>query len=154
MACEHVKWQPKWTIEKYDKDGNLYDVLEIDGNCLLNEGITEMWNLITGKSATAWSTNSYIGVGDSTTAAVATQSGLLGANKKYIQVDDTYPVVAGQTVTYEATFGPDDANFDWREITVANGSSDTAKNMNRKVQDMGRKAQGATWVARLQISLS
>ncbi|HHX13043.1 MAG TPA: hypothetical protein GX731_09480, partial [Clostridiales bacterium] len=32
---EHAKWQPKWTIEKYDKNMKLYDTEEIDGNLLL-----------------------------------------------------------------------------------------------------------------------
>jgi len=41
LIKDNIKWQPKWTIEKYDKDMKLYETEEIDGNLLLNEGITE-----------------------------------------------------------------------------------------------------------------
>ncbi|OPX46390.1 hypothetical protein CLHUN_02060 [Ruminiclostridium hungatei] len=62
---EHAKWQPKWIIEKYDGNMRLYDVEEIDGNLLLNEGITELFTLLIGGSATTFSNaNAYIGIGD------------------------------------------------------------------------------------------
>jgi len=37
---------------------------------------------------------------------------------------------------------------------VANGSSDAAVNLNRKVQNLGTKASGTTWIAQLTITLS
>ncbi len=150
-----AKWQPRWVVKKYDEDGNLYDTVELDGNCLLNEGITEMWKLITGKGGTAFNNaNAYIGVGSGTTSEFPTQTGLQGASKAYMKLDSAYPVIEGQTVKFQATFGPNDGNFEWQEITVANGSSDSAINLNRAVGDLGRKAQGTTWLAYLEVTLS
>lgn len=152
---EKANWKPHWIIEKYDKNGKLYEVMDFDGNLLLNEGITEMLNLIGGIGGTAFSNaNAYIGIGESTTAAAATQTGLQGSTKTYKSMDAGYPSVTNQTITYQATYGPDDANNEWQEVTIANGNSDIAKNMNRKVQDMGRKAQGTTWIARCSVTLA
>jgi len=61
---------------------------------------------------------------------------------------------SAQKATWQATFGSDEANFTWNEITVANGNSDSAMNLNRKVQSMGTKASGTTWVVQVSITLS
>ena len=158
---EKGKWKAKWKIIKYKseedyKAGRIAEVLEFDGNLLLNEGINLIWTLICGGTGTAFnSTNSYIGVGDSTTAASATDTGLLGTNKLYRAMDSGYPIYgSNQQATWRATFGSADANFAWNEITVANGNSDTAVNLNRKVQSMGTKISGAVWTAQLTVTLS
>lgn len=153
---EHAKWHPRWEIEKYDKNMNLYAIEEIKGNLLTNEGITALLTLLIGGAETAFdNTNTYIGVGDGTTAADASQTGLLGTNKTYIGMDSTYPQVSGQTVIFRSTFGPDDGNHDWREFTVANGNSDSAKNLNRKVESALRtKANPDTWVIQLSVTIS
>jgi len=154
---EHAKWQPKWKIEKYDGNMNLYAVEEIEGNLLLTEGIGEFMKAACGiAGATAFNNaNAYIGVGDGTTAASATQTGLVGPNKTYKPMDATYPQVSGQTVTFRATYGPNDGNHNWREFTVANGNSDSAKNLNRKVESALRtKVNPDTWIVQLQISIS
>lgn len=155
-VSENVKWQPKWIIEKYDKDMRLYDVEEIEGNLLLNEGITSLLTLLIGGSETPFNnSNAYIGVGNGTTAASATQTGLLGTNKSYAPMDSTYPQVSNNVVTFRSTFGPDDGNHEWREFTVANGLSDSAKNLNRKVESVLRtKASPDTWVIQLQVTIS
>lgn len=154
--CDRGKWKPKWVIEKYDKNMKLYEIEEIEGNLLLNEGITELLTLLIGGSATPFNNaNAYIGVGDGTTTANASQTGLLGTNKTYMPMDATYPQVNGNTVTFRATFGPDDGNHAWREFTVANGNSDSAKNLNRKVESAQRvKANPDTWIIQLQITIS
>lgn len=153
---EYAKWQPKWKIEKYDKDMNLYDIEDIDGNLLLNEGITSLLTLLIGGSETAFNNaNAHVGVGDGTDGAIATQTGLIGTNKTYRPMDSTFPQVAGQTVTFRSTFGPDDGNHNWREFTVANGVSDSAKNLNRKVESALRtKTSPDTWVVQLQVTIS
>lgn len=156
MVCDNIKWQPKWIIEKYDKDLKLYEKEVIDGNLLLNEGIEELLKLLIGDTATAFSNaNAYIGVGDGTTAADASQTGLVGTNKTYVAMDTGYPQVTGNVVTFSATFGPEEGNHAWREFTVCNGDSDTAKNLNRKVESALRsKVSPDTWVIRLQITIS
>jgi len=158
-VAERARWMPHWKIEKYHGDDvcpeNLFEVDEFDGNCLLNEGITELLNLLIGGTATAFNNaNAYIGIGDSNTAAVASQTGLQAAvNKLYKAMDGTYPQVLNQTVTFRATFGSSDANFSWQEFTVANGNSDAAKNLSRKVENHGTKATD-TWVVSLTVTIA
>jgi hypothetical protein len=132
--------------------------LRFPGNCLLNEGINELWTLVAGTGATKFDNgNAYIGVGDTASpAADPAQTGLQAStNKKYNGMDTSYPTYgASQKVTHRATFASGDANFAWAEITVANGNSDASKNLNRKVQAMGTKASGTSWVATQEITLS
>jgi hypothetical protein len=149
------KWQPRWKIEKYNPQGVLYAVEEFAGNKLLDEGVTAMWNLIAGLGGTPFNNaNSHIGVGDSTTAASGEQTGLLGANKLYKAVDPTYPQLSAQTITYRATYGSGEAAFAFEEFTIANGDSDSAVNICRKVESHGVKALNDTWVVSLSITLS
>jgi len=157
---ERAKWQARWTIKKYDNDeayraGVPSSVEVYDGNLLLNEGINTMLTLLIGGAATVYdNTNARVGVGDSSAAVDAAQTDLQAAvNKLYKAMDATYPQVSGQTVTFRATFGADDANFAWNEISVDNGAV-AGKNLNRKVQSMGAKANPATWVASLQVTIS
>jgi hypothetical protein len=149
------KWQPKWKIEKYNVLGELYAVEEFAGNKLLGEGVTAMWNLIAGLGGAPFNNaNSYIGVGDGTTPASGEQTGLLGANKLYKAVDPTYPQINAQTITYRATFGSGEAAWAWQEFTIANGDSDSAINICRKVEDHSTKPLNDTWVVSLSITLS
>lgn len=154
---ELAKWQPKWRIEKYDGNMNLYDVEEIEGNKLLVEGISEFMKVACGISgATPFDgVNAYIGVGDGTTAANASQTGLMGTNKTYRPMDSGYPQVKDNVMTFRATFGPDYGNHKWREFTVANGGSDSAKNLNRLVEaPLREKVAPDTWVMELQVTIS
>lgn len=159
---DFAKWRPVFVIEKWASDADReagmppIEVVRVEGNLLLNEGITEMLNLLIGAGGTAFSAaNARIGVGDSDTAAAAAQTDLQAAvNKLYKAMDATYPQVAGQTVTFRATFTGAEANFVWKEITVANSADGTGKNLNRKVQDMGTKVSPASWTASLSITVS
>ena len=87
LALTHVADKPTmirrhWKIEKYQGDfkeakdipASLkpLEVVEFEGNLLLNEGINELWTLVCAATATRFdNTNAYIGVGDSATAADA-----------------------------------------------------------------------------------
>lgn len=129
----------------------------INGNLLLNEGIDEMWTLVAGTGGTAFTNaNAYLGVGDSNTAAAASQTGLQAStNKLYKAMDTSYPTYGtSQYATWRSTFESADGNFAWNEYTVANGNSDSADNMNRKVDAQGTKQSGQTWELTLQITLS
>ena len=126
-------------------------------NLLLNEGINELWTLVCGTGATKFdSANAYIGAGDSDTAASAAQTGLQAAsNKLYKAMDGGYPTYgSSQKATWRSTFGTSEANWAWEEITVANGNSDSADNLNRKVQSMGTKTSAYARTATLDITLS
>jgi len=164
----------KWTVQRYENQqafeagtptpvldaqtGELLPaVSEVIGNMLLNEGIGEFLDLACGLGTpTAFSNaNAYIGVGDSTTAESASQTDLQAStNKTYKAMSASYPSRSGQTVTWRAVFGSSDANYSWQGLWVANASSGTGKNLNRKVSNQGTKASGQTWTLDLAITLS
>jgi hypothetical protein len=142
------------TKQFYDR---LYAREIFRGNCLLYEGINELFTLICGTGATKFdSGNANLGVGDSATAADPAQTGLQAAtNKLYKAMDGGYPTYgSSQKGTWRSTFGSDDANWPWNEFTVANGGSDAAKNLNRKVEAKGTKGSGTTWILTHDVSLS
>lgn len=170
---EAIHYSPVWTIQRFASEeafkkgrpGYCYDgetglmlpaVSVFDGNLLLNEGITALLNLLTGAAETAFSNaNSYLGVGDSATAAAATDTGLVAStNKLYKAMEATYPQISAQTVTFRSVFGTSEANFAWNEFTVASGNSDAADNLNRKVEAEGTKTSGQTWTLDLAITFS
>ena len=132
-----------------------YDVSRFEGNIGLNEGIAELWDLACGLgSPTAYnSANARVGVGDSTTAEAATQTGLLGLNTAFKAMDTGYPSRSAQTVSFRGTFGGTEANFAWQEFTVDNGATPN-KNLIRKVSDQGTKTSGQTWELTIQITMS
>jgi len=161
MIHDSFSYKTAWQIKKYENDqayahGEAYETVDIDGNLLLNEGITELLNLLIGAAATAFNNaNAYIGVGDSTTAEGATQTDLQATtNKTYKAMAATFPQVSAQTVTFQSVFTGTDANYAWQEFTVSNTSSGTGKNLNRKVSNQGTKVSGQTWTVQLQITLS
>lgn len=129
---------------------------EFEGNVFLNEGINLIWTLVCGGSGTPFdNANSYLGVGNGTDPEDATQTGLTGASKLYKGMDSGYPQFGSeQKAVWRATFNGNEANFAWQEFTVANGSSDTAINLNRKVSDQGTKVSGATWILTLTLKIS
>jgi len=171
------KTKTLWKIHRfYDPDGKVEDlarkgypideliklfkdrfinVSEFEGNVFLNEGINLIWTLVCGGSGTPFnSANSYLGVGNGTTAEDPTQTGLLGSSKLYKKVDSGYPQYgSNQQVVFRATYGGTEANFAWNEFTVANGSSDTAVNLNRKVSSKGTKTSGSTWILTLTLKI-
>ena len=98
---EPLTWKARWKVEKYH--GNLpyeivrydvkpYEVIEGEGNLLLNEGINALFTLICGTGATKYdNSNARLGVGNSNSAAAASQTGLLGGSSKFNDMDGGYP---------------------------------------------------------------
>jgi hypothetical protein len=162
MIPDNIMYKTAWMIRKFADDAAFvadmpYDVSAFEGNLLLNEGIGEALDLLAGTgSPTAYSNaNAYLGVGDSNTAASASQTALQAAtNKTYKAMASTYPSRASQTTTWRAVFASGDANYSWQEFTIINASSDTGKNLNRKVSDQGTKASGQTWTLDMTLVLS
>lgn len=162
MSAEKVGYTPRWTITKFADDEAFerrehFEVVEVPGNLLLNEGITEFLALIAGTGGTAFSNaNARLGVGDSNTAAAAAQTALQAVtNKLYKTMEAGYPTVTGQSIAFRAVFGSAEANFAWEEFSVMNGADEaTAKNLNRKVSAQGTKAAGQTWQLDLTIAFS
>ena len=130
-----------------------YQIIEGEGNCLLNSGIDEMWDLIVGGSSNHFdNTNAQIGVGDSSTAADATQTDLQAAtNKTYKGMESGYPTSTSQKATFKSSFGDSEANYTWNEWVVKQSTS--AKCLNRKVENLGTKTSG-TWTLEVSITLS
>lgn len=170
---DRALYRTHWTIRRYADDaayraGTPTPVVdgagqalpgesEIEGNLLLNEGIAELWDLVIASGTpTAFSNaNAYIGVGDSSTAAAASQTGLQAStNLAYAAMESGYPSRTNQTVTWRAVFGTSVANFAWNEFTVANGNSNSGDNLNRVVSAQGTKASGQTWTVDVSITLS
>lgn len=158
---EHGKYRTTWTVRKYVDDaafaaGRSFATDVIEGNLLLNEGITRLLNLLIGGGGTVFSNaNAFIGVGDSTTAESASQTGLSAStNKLYKAMQSGYPQISAQTVTFRAQFTGSEANFAWNEFTVSNGNSDASENLNRKVAPNGTKANGQTWTVDVAITWS
>lgn len=128
---------------------------EVKGNLLLNEGIAEMLDLMAGEgSPTAFNTaNARIGVGDSSTAAAATQTDLQAAtNKTYKGMNGVYPTRTAQTMDWQADFTSGEANYAWQEWVIDNGAS-AAKTLNRKVESLGTKSTG-TWTLTGSVTIS
>jgi len=134
---------------------NFVSYKRIDGNIFLNEGINYIWQLVNNPSGlTAFGSNTCLGVGDGTTTESATQTGLQGTNKFYKGVDSGYPQVSGTSFIVRSTFANTEANFTWNEWTVANGCSDSFINLNRKVESLGTKQSGSTWVLQVSLTIS
>ncbi|MFA5309665.1 MAG: hypothetical protein WC370_09315 [Dehalococcoidales bacterium] len=164
---ESAKWLCRYTLSKYREDigpyrgGEAefrrrfqpYEVISGEGNCLLNTGIDEMWDLICGDSANHFSSAAaQIGVGDSSTAAAAAQTDLQAAsNKTYKEMDSGYPSSTAQKATFKSSFGTSEANYTWNEWVVRQSSS--GKCLNRKVENLGTKSSG-TWTLQVDITLA
>ncbi len=174
---EHGRMETQWIIHKWrDPDDrvacllrsgftqmfiqNIYpdrlkSVETINKNCLLNEGIQYILDIITGIQAapTLWdSGHARVGVGDDSTAATAAQTDLLGT-KTYASMDATYPSRSGQTVSFRGTFGDGQAQYAWEEFVVDNGAA-SGKTLNRRVESKGTKGAGESWSLTVQITLS
>lgn len=153
---ENAHWKCDWKLIKWDTDiNNPYEVVDVARNIVLDVGVEELWKIVGGLAgATPFSNgNAVIGVGRNNTAEAATQTGLLDASAVYKAIESNFPTVSGRTITYQATFGNDEANFTWNEMTVQNGTGANAKALNRRVQNLGTKVAG-NWTLRVTFSLA
>lgn len=133
-------YEVTWVVEDLD---NQREVARFSGNVALDVGLRELVKLFIGSGGTAYSSaNARIGVGDGNQAPDRAQTGLLGANKAYKAMNPGYPQVSsdGFTVTFQATFGPSEALFNWQEFVVDNGTVA----FNRRIQNVGTKS-GGSW---------
>ena len=153
-------WAVTSTVEKWDKADDRAlglppnDTVSVEDNLLVNEGIQLLLDLLIGAGGTAFNNaNSYIGVGDSTTAASAAQTGLqASSNKDYQAMESSFPSRSSQTVTWKAVWGSSEGNFAWNEWSIANGNSDSGTNLNRKVASLGTKSSGSEWTLTVTIT--
>ncbi|MCU7845300.1 MAG: hypothetical protein KZQ93_15835 [Candidatus Thiodiazotropha sp. (ex Monitilora ramsayi)] len=162
-AVEKPNIHKLWTVRKFRSEAERlsgaepYEVVKFEENVLLNEGAALWAGFLIGEAGTVFdNTNAYLGVGDSSTAEDAAQTGLQAAtNKLYKGMEASYPQRTGGQITWRAVFADAEANWAWNEVSLANGATgDAAVNLNRRVPgNLGTKASGS-WTLDLQITLS
>lgn len=134
-----------------------FEVIEFEGNLMMNVGINVMLDLLMGAAGTVFSNaNAYLGVGDSAAAAAAAQTDLqAGVNKTYVGMNGGFPVVGTTAITFQSDFTAALGNYAWEECATFNGNNPpVAAMLNRKVQPLGTKAVGATWTLSMAITIS
>jgi len=140
--------------EEWRKTHAPEEVIELEKNCLLNGGITELWGIFIGSSVNHFdNSNTEIGVGDSSDAAAATQTDLQAStNKAYLTMDASYPIVSSQSVIFMAVAGTSVANFAWNEWVIKQTTSGVC--LNRKVASLGTKTSSYSWIITATITLA
>lgn len=171
-----IQWKAKWKVEKYNGDdvtGVPYEVIEKEGNLLMNGGASCIWQTLIGNGSAGAggnltyfnNSNAAIGVGTSQAAAAATQTDLQAAagtaNQIRKAMDATYPThtdgttATSGTITFRSTFGTADANFTWYEWGVFNSpTAATGRMLNRKQENLGSKTSASTWTFSVSLSLA
>ena len=109
---------------------------------------------LVGEAITAFNAaNSYIGVGDSSTAFAASQTDLQAAtNKLRKAMEASYPTRATNVLTFRSLFGTSEANFAWNEWGVFNAAAAGAM-LNRKVEALGTKTSAQSWQLTVTLTL-
>ena len=151
------------TFEKYVKPD---DTAMAIGNGLTTAGLNRITSLIiAGGGQGATNTASRLGTGNSTTAFAVGQTDLqaaAGSSNRWFQImDATFPTQSNGVLTFKSTFASADGNYAWQEWcvdigtpTVSSGNTVAALMLNRKVESLGTKAAGASWVLTSTITLS
>lgn len=184
LTAEKALWRPVARVEKFayadldrlgllDVDGSAlraegvkpYETRISEGNLLLNAGINRLISLLIGAGGQAY-TNTFarLGVGEGTTAAVATQTDLVGPGKYFKACDAGFPNGStAQTLTAQATYDTNTANFAWNEWGIDSGGAGASTSgatvggvlLNRKVPSpsLGTKASG-TWVLTVTVTIA
>jgi hypothetical protein len=113
---------------------------------MTNAGATFAAQAITNDASPVFFTNAnaYLGVGDSATAFVATQTDLVGGNKFRKVADATYPQRSTNVVTFRSTFATSEANFTWAEWGTFNATT-AGTMLSRKVDALGTKTAAQSW---------
>lgn len=181
LTADRMLWRPVARVEKFshedldrlgllDVDGSAlraeglkpYGVAVSEGNLLANAGINRLLSLLIGGGGQAYTaTYTRLGVGDGTTAATATDTNLAGPSRYFKAMDNGFPHGStAQTLTAQATYDTNTANFAWNEWAIDQGGAGTSTSgtvvgaplLNRKVPSpsLGTKTSG-TWVLTVTI---
>jgi hypothetical protein len=142
------------------------DIVVSVGNLLTTAGLNRITSLIIGGGGqAATNTSARLGTGNSTTAAAVGQTDLqaaAGSANRWFQImDASFPTQSNGVLTFKSTFASADGNYAWQEWcvdigtpTVSSGNTVAALMLNRKVESLGTKASGASWVLTSTITLS
>lgn len=145
--------------------GAVADVL-VSRNSFTNVGLQWMWQMMAGQLRDADGTlNDHLGaarvvVGDGSRAFDLRDTRLVGEETAQATLEPGYPTIALQApgddghaagvISFLATFGEDQAAFDWQERGVVTAQGVL---LDRSVQDQGRKVLGAVWQLRADLFL-
>lgn len=156
MTSDGFHWTTSVTIEKWDdeqdRDAGLPPdrVETYEGNVGLNEGINEIWQLVTAAGGTAFGATTLLRVGSNAgPTAESASNTALDTSLGSVTVAAA-PTFGAQSVTWTGTFGAGTATGAWNEWTVENTAG---KNLNRKVTSMGTKGAGASWTFTPTLSM-
>jgi hypothetical protein len=145
---------------------------EAFGNLLVTVGLAAITGLIIGGGGNAFShTNAIVGVGAGTTTAAITDTALTDdntSNAYYQQADASFPTNSNGVITCQCTFASGNANYAWQEWcwAIGGGGTITAGDhlsavtataptmVNHKVQSLGTKGSGSSWVFTTTVTLS
>jgi hypothetical protein len=114
--------------------------------------LTWIAKAIIGETQNAFDgTYAYIGVGDSNATFNSSHTDLQATSNKLRKAMDTgFPSRSNLTLTFQATFGDEEANFDWLEWALFNaGTGGTMA--NRKQENKGTK-NGGSWVFKVELT--
>ncbi len=96
--------------------------------------------------------NARIGVGNSAATESIAHTDLQGTNVR-VGMESGYPTRSNNQLTFRSEFGTSQANFAWEEWGVFNaGAGETM--LNRKVEGLGTKASGSTWVLTVTVTVT
>lgn len=163
---ESATWHCAWEVKKYWGDHSLedresgkvqpYEVVTGEGNTLITAGINTMLNGLIGTAITAYSNaNCRIGVGDSATAPTAADTDLNAATNKTRQLADaTYPSIANNVMTIQATFATGSANYAWLEWGTFNTATAGSGMLNHANPNLGTKTSASSWALKVTITIS
>lgn len=148
-----------WTAEEIDAGLAGAPIETQEGeNLLVNTGIQLLLDLLIGAGGTTFANgNTYIGVGDSSTAAAASQTDLQASTNRFKRVmDATFPSRSGQTLTFRTTFATSEANFAINECGVFNGGPAfaTGTMLNRIASALGTKTSATTLQLTITVTVS
>lgn len=100
------------------------------------------------------SSNTRIGVGDSTTAFAAGQTDLQASSNKHREIVDSAPeLTSDNVIRFVSTFESGDANFAWQEWGIFNAASGGTM-LLRKVSDLGTKTSAAAWTLTVDVTVA
>lgn len=193
-AHQPVTWKCEWQVEKYsagaaDVRNGIYgssagsragqpvkpfEVIQREGNLLTYGGADAIWlGLRDGLSATTGlantrfnNANACIKVGDTNTAAAATQTDLAAPNtttdRAFAGMESSYPTHTTGTgsstsskMVFRSVFSTAVGNFAWEEWGIFNRvTANTGRMLNRKAESLGTKTAAATWTFTVTLSLS
>lgn len=135
-----------------------YEVVEGEGNILLNVGIGQLLLLLASVGGKQYNNaNAFCGAGDSNASVDATQTDLQGGGAVFVAMGGAFPTIVSQTVTFQSTFGAGVGTMTWEEVGVCNGNAPPGAGhemLNRIVSSIGAKGAGDAWVLTIAITIS